>query len=387
MKRTLKQLGKILIGRNRVIHLPSLRDSAPTRRALLLYLNEWWNPLERWRKEFSHQNLHQSREIAQLLQERGYACDVAHYKNHSFAAATPYDVIISHRFDDGFLRLPKPPAGRYICLTTTQAPQVNNAIARERRDEVCARRRGKLSNFRDVSENLTFLQHADVIASFGDESVARGWSRNFGGPIRTFNNWPFEIPRPREKDWARAKTGFLFLASGSQVHKGLDLVLEAMQELPEARLYVCSYFNSEKDFCALYERELFHSSNVFPVGLVNIRSAQFRRILADTAFAIMPSASDACPGSIVQAGYCGLVPILSRHCGVAWPEAIYAETLTVGDVRNRMKEGLAMSIEAVEARSGAVRTRIEQECSRAAFRRRWEEILDEIVGPVDTMQC
>jgi glycosyltransferase involved in cell wall biosynthesis len=366
--------------------LAAAHSRHPSRRALLLYLNEWWNPLDYWRKKSSHQNLHQAREIAQILQGRGYACDVAHYKNKQFTASVPYDVIISHRFDDAFLRPPKPAGARYLCLTTTQPPQVNNTIAHQRREEVCRRRGGTLSKCRDVSENLSFLRHADGIASFGDESVAEGWRQHFGGPIRTFNNWPFSIPRPKEKDWARAKSGFLFLASGSQVHKGLDLVLEAIQELPEARLYVCSYFKNEKDFCALYRRELFHSPNVFPIGLVNIRSAQFQRILADTAFAIMPSASDACPGSIVQAGYCGLVPVLSRYCGVAWPEAIYAEALTAEAVRNRMKECLAMSVEAVQARSGAMQQRIEQECSRAAFRRRWEEILDEIVGPVDAMR-
>ena len=352
----------------------------------MLYLNDWWNPLDRLRKQSAHQNLHQARDIAQILQKRGYACDVVHYKNKQFKVSTPYDLIISHRFDDDFLRIPKPPGARYLCLTTTQAPQINNAIAGRRRDEVCRRRGGELSKCRDVSENLTFLRHADGMASFGDETVAQGWAKNFGGPIRTFNNWAFEIPRPKEKDWTRAKSGFLFLASGSQVHKGLDLVLEAARDLPEVRIYVCSYFKFEKDFCALYRQELFHSPNVFPIGIVNIRSAQFQRILADTAFAIMPSASDACPGSVVQASYCGLVPVLSRYCGVGWPEAIFAESLTVDEVRSRMQECLAMTAETVQQRSRAVQQRVEQECSRAAFCRRWEEILDEIVGPVDTIQ-
>lgn len=375
-----------LSGRSRVVHLPPPARTEPARRALLLYLNDWWNPLDYLRKRSSHQNLHQARDIALLLQKRGYACDVAHYKNKEFFVDRPYDLIISHRFDAGFLRVPKPAAARYLCLTTTQAPQINNQVAGQRREEVGRRRGGQLSKLRDVSEDLSFLRQADGLASFGDESVAAGWRENFGGPIRTFNNWPFEIPWPKEKDWARARTGFLFLASGSQVHKGLDLVLEAIQKLPEARLYICSYFKSEKDFCALYQREIFHSPNVIPVGLVNIRSARFQRILADTAFAIMPSASDACPGSVVQAASCGLVPVLSRYCGVGWPEAIYAEALTVEEVRMRMEECLAMSTEAIQERSRAVQQRMERECSRAAFQRRWEEILDEIVGPVDTMR-
>ncbi|HSI13959.1 MAG TPA: glycosyltransferase [Chthoniobacter sp.] len=375
-----------LSGRGRVIQLPPLVRQKVAQRALLLYLNEWWNPLEYWRKKSSHQNLHQARDIALLLQERGYACDVVHYKNKQFTVDRPYDLIISHRFDDRFLRVAKPAGARYLCLATTQAPQVHNAISRRRHDEVSRRRKGSLSHFRDVSENLTFLQHADAIAAFGDAMVAEGWSRNFSGPVRTFNNWPFEIPQPQKKDWGRAKTGFLFLASGSQVHKGLDLLLEAAQRLPQARIYVCSYFKTEKDFGALYHKELFESPNVFPVGRINIRSAQFQRLLADTAFAILPSASEGSPGSIIQCAHGGLIPVISHYCGSRWPESRLIEELTVDSVTRAMEECLAMSTEAIQQLSHAVQQRVEQECSREAFRRRWEEILDEIAGPVDIMQ-
>jgi len=242
-----------------------------------------------------------------------------------------------------------------------------------------------LSNFRDVSEKLTFLDHADAIAAFGDDAVAEGWKHHFSGPIRTFNNWPFDIPRPAGKDGARAKTGFLFLASGSQVHKGLDLLLEAAQRLPEARIYVCSYFESEKDFCALYRHELFASPNVFPIGWVNIYSAKFQKLLAETSFAILPSASEGSPGSIIQCAQGGLIPVISRYCGSRWPESRIIENLTVEDVTRAMEECLAMSVPEIEQLSAAVRLRVERDCSRAAFHRRWEEILDEIVGPVDTI--
>jgi glycosyltransferase involved in cell wall biosynthesis len=182
------------------------------------------------------------------------------------------------------------------------------------------------------------------------------------------------------------ETGFFFLASATQVHKGLDLLLEAAQRLPHARIYVCSYFKMEKDFCALYRKELFEAPNVFPIGRINIRSAQFQRLLAETAFAILPSASEGSPGSIVQCGYGGLIPVVSRYCGSRWPESKLIEDLTVDSVTRAMEECLAMPTEAIQQLSRAVQQRVEQECSRAAFRRRWEEILDEIVGPVDTMR-
>jgi hypothetical protein len=148
---------------------------------------------------------------------------------------------------------------------------------------------------------------------------------------------------------------------------------------------VCSYFKSEKDFCALYQHELFASPNVFPIGRINVRSAQFQRLLADTAFAILPSASEGSPGSIIQCASGGLIPVISRYCGGRWPESRMIEDLSIDAVTRAMEECLAMTGDEVVQLSAAVQRRVEQECSRAAFRRRWEEILDEIVGPVDTM--
>jgi glycosyltransferase involved in cell wall biosynthesis len=378
----LKRAWWYLSGRSRIVRLLPLIAPVASRRALLLYLNEWWNPLDYLRKKSSHQNLHQARDLASILQQRGYACDVVHYKNRQFQVTTPYDLIISHRLDDGFLRCPKPEGARYLALTTTQAPQVHNTISRQREQQVCARRGGTLSKTRDVVQDLSFLRHADAIAAFGDESVAEGWRHCFSGPIRTFHNWPFEIPRPAGKDWVKAKTGFLFLASGSQVHKGLDLVLEAAQRLPQARVYVCSYFKDEEDFCALYHRELFESPNVVPIGRINLQSALFQRLLADTAFALLPSASEGSPGSIIQCADGGLIPVVSRFCGSRWPESRIIEELTVEAVTHAMEECLALSINEIQEISGAVQQRVERECSRAAFHRRWEEILDEIAGPV-----
>ena len=47
---------------------------------------------------------------------------------------------------------------------------------------------------------------------------------------------------------------FLFIASGGQVHKGLDLVLEAFARRPHLELFVCSLFAEEGDFCSTYNR-------------------------------------------------------------------------------------------------------------------------------------
>jgi hypothetical protein len=147
-------------------------------------------------------------------------------------------------------------------------------------------------------------------------------------------------------------------------------------------VFVCSYFKDEKDFCSLYRHELFESPNVFPIGRINIRSAQFQRLLADTAFAILPSASEGSPGSIIQCAYGGLLPVVSCYCGSRWPESRIIEELTVEAVARAMEGCLAMPVAEIQQVSAAVQQRVDQECSREAFRRRWEEILDEIVGPV-----
>ena len=62
----------------------------------------------------------------------------------------------------------------------------------------------------------------------------------------------------------------MYLAGGGSVHKGLDRVIEAFSARPDLKLYVCSPFRYEQDFCEVYKHELFRTPNIIPIGFLKL---------------------------------------------------------------------------------------------------------------------
>ncbi|WP_314621160.1 hypothetical protein, partial [uncultured Selenomonas sp.] len=101
-----------------------------------------------------------------------------------------------------------------------------------------------------------------------------------------------------------------------QVHKGLDLLLEifGQKDFP-FELYICSSFQSEKEFCEVYKSELFHTSNIHSVGFIDIMGEKFCEISEKCSFTILPSCSEGVAGSALTAMSAGIIPIVIRECG------------------------------------------------------------------------
>ena len=122
----------------------------------------------------------------------------------------------------------------------------------------------------------------------------------------------------------RKANNFMFLGSAGQVHKGLDLLLEVFAEkCKNCNLYVCSSFENESDFCKAYKYELYNTSNIHPIGFVDIKSDKFKEIAEKCAYMIMPSCSEANAGSVLTAMSAGIIPIVSRECGFEDDEVIH----------------------------------------------------------------
>ena len=122
----------------------------------------------------------------------------------------------------------------------------------------------------------------------------------------------------------RNPQNFLFLGSMGQVHKGLDLLLEIFSEdnMRNYRLYVCSGYEKEEDFCKEYNKELFNTPNIIPCSFVDIESDKFKSIVEQCAYTILPSCSEGCAGSVLTAMSGGLIPIVSKECGFEDDEVI-----------------------------------------------------------------
>jgi hypothetical protein len=165
---------------------------------------------------------------------------------------------------------------------------------------------------------MPFVTMADALVCKGNGYVARSWQEAFKGPIYPINNYGFTEIRfvHGAKDFTNARTQFLFLASGSQMQKGLDLLLEIFPRHPDLHLYICSSFRHDSEFCACYHRELFETANVHPIGWITVTGPRFYELVERCAYVILPSCSEGQAGSVVHCMAAGLLPLVTREAGI-----------------------------------------------------------------------
>ncbi len=115
------------------------------------------------------------------------------------------------------------------------------------------------------------------------------------------------------RDFENCSSNFLFFASGGNVHKGLDLVLEAFNGL-EQNLWVAAPL--EKEFSKTYSKELRMQQNIHYIGWLQPRSHPFYQLMKTCGFCILPSCSEGQSQSVIEAMNFGVIPIVSIMAGV-----------------------------------------------------------------------
>ncbi len=355
------------------------------RRALLVFLAEPFLIRPNSRKFQYHQNYKQSLQIARVLVESGFNVDVLDYRDdaHIGRVAEPYDLLISHRPElSGFEgRLAQNTMKVYLASGMNHLAFNRQLTSRLQYLEM---RRGCV--LRDIQwndENLMFPRIADAIIGFGNDDTVGTWREISDAPIYSFNNYGFRSIAPITRDFRESRTNFLFFGSRQQVLKGLDLLLDVFVANPDLNLYVCGQFREEGEFCRCYQKELFHSKNIYPVGSVRVDSAAFRDLGRKCAFVIHPSSSEGQPGSVVQCMHTGMIPIVTTQCGIDAHEfgvTLNESTVEVigTTVRSMSRQGES------ELQRMAVRTReiSVQKFSEEAFEHRWRDILAKIMEEI-----
>jgi len=118
----------------------------------------------------------------------------------------------------------------------------------------------------------------------------------------------------QNKNFGSAKNNFLFLSGSGNVHKGLDLLLEAFSKMPEKNLYICSKL--ENDFSKLYKEELFELPNIHYIGNIKLYQNKFYDLLEKCNYIIFPSCSEGSPGSVIDCLSQGLIPLVSLNAHI-----------------------------------------------------------------------
>lgn len=292
--------------------------SQTNKRALMAYVVSGFKMSPADLRESFHSSFIQSIEIAKAFNRIGYAVDIVDVSDTISLPQGRYDVFMGEHLNFERL-LPCLQENTVKIFYATRSHWAFEHKAFEARARRVKEVRGINLPYAFWDPPNDWAEKADATISIGNRQV----SNTYIGHARRFfaiDNSSLPITRPDldRKDYVSARKHFLWFASGPLLHKGLDLVLEAFSGLPDLHLWICGPLQSksEEPFVHAYRRELFHTRNIHPVGMIGPDSSTMHILRDMCASNILTSCAEAMSGSVMTCMGHGLVPIVSQETGV-----------------------------------------------------------------------
>jgi hypothetical protein len=209
----------------------------------------------------SHVSAFKNYNLTRALLDLGFVVDVIDYDDYAAKPRKNYDLVI----DSGdALELLAPQLSK-TCYKVL-CPEfghwsIHNSGSYLRHLQLLRRRGRSLKPSRLLKPNLG-TELAQHILCAGGQFTAEGYGY-CGTPVTPLNQTAPYMPQNRvDKDYKAIRNRFLWISGSGLVHKGLDLVLEAFAQMPDAELVVCCNLETEKDFEDIYSKELYETPNI-----------------------------------------------------------------------------------------------------------------------------
>jgi glycosyltransferase involved in cell wall biosynthesis len=104
-----------------------------------------------------------------------------------------------------------------------------------------------------------------------------------------------------------------------------------------------------------------------------------KAICRDSSFMISPSAGEGQSGAVIDAMHLGLIPLVSRECGVDTNGfGITLQSCELDEIKKVLVQTSTFSPERCEEMSMAANAAARTDYSQQAFSRRWREILEDV---------
>ncbi|GAH28176.1 unnamed protein product [marine sediment metagenome] len=380
----LKNIVRSIIGYPVIYNANRVNENKYKKRALLIYLITPFYLKPDSPKFLNHQNLSCTVKIAHILDEFGYAVDVADVRDKKFYPRKNYNLVFSHRVDLKNIQHYFAEDTLKVYLSTGMNHIIHNRNLKKRVEDLFQRRgcELKLSNIKFNPEYMPFISNADAIIGFGNKFTVSTWGKFFSGPIYMVNNYGFKETKFiwSSRDYTVAKKNFVFFGGGHLMRKGLDLLLEVFSKYSDLNLYVCGLFDYDEEFKKCYYKELYQTKNIHPIGWVQVNSKRYEELIKKCAYIIHPSCEEGQPGAVVQCMYSGLIPIVSKESGVDVDAfGITLENNSLAQIAETIVRVSQLPSSWHKEHSIKTREVAEKYYSEEAFEKRFREIMSNIL--------
>lgn len=349
------------------------------KRALLSYITTPFRLPSDDARNIQFSNIGIAHSIVHVLNELGYIIDVVEWTDTRFVPNKKYDLFIGHG-GCNFKHIARNllPHAVKIYFSTGIYWKEHNRRQAERSRLLEERRGVRLRHDRRIYYSEEYAnQSADGIICL-DSQVAKDSYSKFPFVIQ-LNNAAYHVTvyDHFKKDFASGRDKFLFFAGSGNVHKGLDILLEAFTHV-DAHLYICQHI--EPDFYRVYRHELEDFPNIHMVGWIPMRSPRFYELIARCNFVISPCGEGG-GGAIVECMHHGLIPVVIRHTiNPSGGCAIELNACSIDEIVKVVQDLSQHSPQWCEEMSRRTRQVAVTEFSEAAFLRNMKAAIEHVIA-------
>lgn len=139
---------------------------------------------------------------------------------------------------------------------------------------------------------------------------------------------------------------FAWVGGWGAIHKGLDLVIDAFEKMPDLQLNIFGAIEREEYVMKWLEGKLAANKNLHYHGYADCRSVAFQEILFKCVGNIYPSAGENGCATLAQTAHFGLIPITTA---TANNQANFLGYNITGTKRNEMIDSICESVKTIAA--------------------------------------
>lgn len=197
-------------------------------------------------------------------------------------------------------------------------PELSNQLILKRHDYFKARHPKSAIKLRRMITEVHIdkaMKNTDGIFAIGNKFVFDSYEKYHKSIYRIYPSSSPKINFDLKQLGGLNSKKFLYFGGNGNIVKGLDLLLETFEKLPDLELYICAPQN-EEDFNKVYSDLLAKSKNIRFEGFIKVGGKKFNELTSKCGFVILPSCSEGSATSVTTCMRRGLIPVVTYESGI-----------------------------------------------------------------------
>ena len=280
-----------------------------TAEALSKYLS---NSLSEFHEFHSHSGFQESIELLNSLLEQGYTVDYLNLMGTPTIIWEKYTLVIDA--GNNLEKAKEVRGQKRLYYATGCHWRIFYANAYTRCDSFYRRHGIWLYPDRQLVPNYSD-EVADIITCFGGTYQTNSFELNHHKVKPLAISTSHCAPKGYTKLIA-SKTKFMWYGGHGPFHKGLDLVVEAFEKLPEFELHIFGNIELNLKLYAWFQQKTKFTNNIVYHGWATPDSEIFQKYIHLCDALVYASSSEGGAGSVIQVMQFGLIPIINKSTAI-----------------------------------------------------------------------